>query len=381
MPLSKVKRRATRTFRAALRRLESPLLAHRNSSFQEAPADLARYVSGSQINQRDNVDVWRPEAKQEHRAVTHPGVLTIRDSGLIGHTRRNGAEHKSLQAIVNIVDGAGRPLFFPFKKRWDIRSSLAHLDLLFTTPNEGPRRKVALLGSSQVSFYHFLTEVVGDWWFLKQMGYAESDFASVVVHGQRTDWQEEILDMLRIPGIKRLYHFEVKERHVDLVLPYRSKGDAVSVPSWMCDALWSELGKGLAAPSGSRKIYVSRKDAPRRRMVNEAELTERLKGLGFEFLQLEGMTIVEQQALFGTARVVVAEHGAALTNIVWCPANATVVDIHASVPAMPCFQILAELRGLRYHPIFVARSEVLERDDWCITAEAIDRVVETVRGL
>jgi Glycosyltransferase 61 len=377
-PLTSAKRRATRTFRSALRGLERPLLAHPDSRFEAAPAHLARYASGSQINKRDNVRYWREEASQEHRSVTQPGVVTISDAGLIGHTRQSDAEHKSLQAIVNIIDSSGRPLFFPFKKRWNLKSSLKHLDLLFAGNGEGLQGKVALLGSSQVSFYHFVTEVVGDWWFLKQMGYRESDFSAIVVHGHRKDWQEEILDMLRIPADKRRYHFEVKARHIDLVVPYRTKGDAVTVPAWMCNALRSELGKGLGQRAGARKIYVSRKDASRRRMINEADMTERLKKLGFEIRQLEGMTIAEQQALFGSARVVVAEHGAALTNIAWCPANAAVVDIHPTVPAMPCFKILAELRGVRYLPVFVARSEDLERDDWSISAEAIERVLDAV---
>jgi hypothetical protein len=376
--LTSVKRRATRTFRAALRGLERPLLNHPDSSFQEAPASLAKQVTGSHINKADNVRVWREEGIQEHRAVAHPGVVTIRNAGLIGHTRRSDAEHKSLQAIVNIVDRSARPLFFPFKKRWNLRSSLQHLDLLFAGHGEGLRGKVALLGSSQVSFYHFVTEVVGDWWFLKQMGYRESDFSAIVVHGHRRDWQEEILDMLRIPADKRRYHFEVKARHIDLVVPYRTKGDAVTVPTWMCEALWSELGRGLGKRPGTRKIYLSRRDAPRRRMVNEADMTRRLKKFGFEILQLEGMTIAEQQALLGSARVVVAEHGAALTNVVWCPTNATVIDIHPTVPAMPCFRILAELRGLRYIPAFVARSGDLMRDDWSISAEAIERVLDAV---
>lgn len=352
------------------------MLNHRNSSVQPAPAGLARYLSGSQINRMDKVTVWRQEATPEHRAVTRPGVVTISDAGLIGHTRRSGGEHKSLQAIVNIVDSSGRPLLFPFKKRWNLKSSLAHLDLLLTRPAKGAKKKVALLGSSQVSYYHFVTEVVGDWWFLKQMGYRESDFSAVVVHGHGKDWQEEILDMLRIPREKRRYHFEVKERHVDLVLPYRTKGDAVSVPAWMCEALWSELGGGVSGRAGTRKIYLSRRDAPRRRMRNEAELTARLKQIGFEVWRLDGMTVAEQQDLLASARVVVAEHGAALTNIVWCPKGATVVDIHPSVPAMPCFKILAELRGLRYAPIFVQRSDKLERDDWIISERAIAGVLD-----
>jgi capsular polysaccharide biosynthesis protein len=95
---------------------------------------------------------------------------------------------------------------------------------------------------------------------------------------------------------------------------------------------------------------------------------------------MDGMTVAEQQALFGSAQVVVAEHGAALTNIVWCPRGATVVDIHPSVPAMPCFKILAELRGLRYTPVFATGSKVLENEDWSIGAAAIDAVLDAVCG-
>lgn len=366
--------------RAALWGIEASLLESRDAHFQEAPARLARYVSGSQINRRDHVHDWREEPRGEHRAVAHPGVVTIGGAGLIGHTGRNDRAHRSLQAIVNIVDSSGRPLFFPFKKRWNLRSTLKHLDLLFARRKEGPPEKVALLGSSQVSYYHFVTEAVGDWWFLRQMGYSVRDFDAVVVHGHRRQWQEEILEMLRIPREKRRYHSEMKERHVDLVLPYRTKGDAVNVPAWMCEALWSELGARVSARPGTRKIYLSRKDATRRRMLNEPELTARLKQIGFEIWRLDGMTVAEQQDLLASARVVVAEHGAALTNIVWCPKGATVVDIHPSVPAMPCFKILAEQRGLRYVPIFVRRSDKLERDDWVIGEQVIADVLAVAAG-
>lgn len=379
-PFKSARRGAANTLRAALWGIEASLLAARNAHFQEAPARLARYFSGSQINKRDHVHDWREEPAREHRAVAHPGVVTIGGAGLIGHTSKNEQEHRSLQAIVNVVDSSGRPLFFPFKKRWNLGSTLKHLDLLFARRKEGPPAKVALLGSSQVSFYHFVTEVVGDWWFLKQMGYSGRDFDAVVVHGHRRPWQEEILDLLRIPREKRRYHFEVKERHLDLVLAYRTKGDAVNVPAWMCEALWSELGGRVASRPGARRIYLSRRDASRRRMLNEAELTARLKRVGFEIWHLDGMTVAEQQDLLATARVVVAEHGAALTNIVWCPEGATVVDIHPSFPAMPCFKILAEQRGLRYVPIFARRSDKLERDDWVISEQGIAGVLDAAAG-
>jgi hypothetical protein len=378
-PLSSVRRAAQGIWSRALRRVERPLPEYAHAHFQPAPPALANCISGAQINRRDNVHCWfEGRRRASFGEIAHPGVFTIRDAGLIG--RSVTGRDKKTKAIVSIADDRGLPLFFPFKKAgdWNIANSLMGLTLIFGRRPAGKSRKYALLGSASVSFYHFLTEVVGDWWFLKRMGFTDSDFACVVVHGQGLPWQEEILDMLGISKEKRRYHFQVDEKRVDLVLPFRTKANADSVPSWMCEALWTELGAGLSAGAATRKVILSRKTAPRRRMLNVEELTAPLKRMGFEVVQLDGMTIAEQQALFASSRLVVAEHGAALTNLVWCPPSALVVDIHRDSVAAACFKILAELRGVRYAAVFAAASETLDYGDWRISEEAVDRVCRLV---
>lgn len=67
--------------------------------------------------------------------------------------------------------------------------------------------------------------------------------------------------------------------------------------------------------SSHRKIIVSRSLARTRRLLNEDWLVKELEG--FELVHLESLTFAEQVAMFSEARVVIAPHGAGLTNLVF----------------------------------------------------------------
>jgi capsular polysaccharide biosynthesis protein len=67
--------------------------------------------------------------------------------------------------------------------------------------------------------------------------------------------------------------------------------------------------------TSDKKIYITRNDALTRRVVNEQEVIEELTKIGFEIFSLEGLSIVDQAKLFSMAKIVVAPHGAGLTNL------------------------------------------------------------------
>ena len=80
-----------------------------------------------------------------------------------------------------------------------------------------------------------------------------------------------------------------------------------------------------AAATG--RIYVSRKDALQRVLLNEDEVEAALTKLGFEIVTLTGMPVRDQIALFSGARCIVGPHGAGLTNVMFAPPGAIVVEI------------------------------------------------------
>lgn len=97
-----------------------------------------------------------------------------------------------------------------------------------------------------------------------------------------------------------------------------------------------------------RKIYVSRKHARRRKISNEDEVWQCLESYGFERLELETVSWSEQVRFFSEASVVVASHGAGLTNIMFMNKGTHVIELKASNNNYWCYFSLARVFGLQY---------------------------------
>lgn len=78
---------------------------------------------------------------------------------------------------------------------------------------------------------------------------------------------------------------------------------------------------------GGPLVYVSRKRAKTRRVLNEEDLLPDLAALGFAALQLEELSLADQIATFRNAGVVVAPHGSGLANILFCRPGTKIVEI------------------------------------------------------
>jgi len=76
----------------------------------------------------------------------------------------------------------------------------------------------------------------------------------------------------------------------------------------------------------SNRIYISRGDARYRYITNEKEVMEALTKIGFHCLSLKGMSFIEQISLFYHADTIISIHGAALTNLIFCKPNTTVIE-------------------------------------------------------
>lgn len=133
------------------------------------------------------------------------------------------------------------------------------------------------------------------------------------------------------------------------------RADRLLVPSQMNAAYgvkWSrEFLLGALGPRtrGERKnLYISRRQSFKRRIRNEAELMACLKKNGFVFLELEGMTVQEQAAAFRGANIVVAPHGAGLTNMLFADENATLIEMFNPAYINNCFQRMVSQTGGRY---------------------------------
>lgn len=106
---------------------------------------------------------------------------------------------------------------------------------------------------------------------------------------------------------------------------------------------------GIRGASGAtRKVFISRQGAARRRLVNEDAIWPDLQAAGFERVRLEDLPFDEQVALMKTTRVLFAPHGAGLTNMLFCPPGCEIVEIADLSFPNPNFYALASALGHRY---------------------------------
>lgn len=177
----------------------------------------------------------------------------------------------------------------------------------------------------------------------------------IIFPESRYDYVRVIRDRL-LPGAREIAQ---KQLYFVKELSFMSdSGTHFRHPARMCDPRIIEpLSKvfnrdGLADPASPKKIYISRSDAPLRRIENEAGIEAMLKSRGFTSVVMTGKTVLEQARLFHNADIIVTPHGAALTSLLFCRPGAEVVELHNAKRGTAAFYLLARSMGVNYKAVF-----------------------------
>lgn len=97
-----------------------------------------------------------------------------------------------------------------------------------------------------------------------------------------------------------------------------------------------------------RKIFISRRKASRRKILNESLLCETLAYFGFEIIVLEDLPIVSQIQYFFESQVVVSSHGAGLSNVMYMAPGTSVLELKANDNDYWCFFSISRVFQLNY---------------------------------
>jgi hypothetical protein len=98
------------------------------------------------------------------------------------------------------------------------------------------------------------------------------------------------------------------------------------------------------------RIYISRSKATKRRITNENEVIEVVKGYGFSVVCFEDFPFEEQVKMMSHARHVVANHGAGLANMLFLPERSSVFELRRfGDSTCNCYFILAAALDLKFY--------------------------------
>jgi capsular polysaccharide biosynthesis protein len=300
----------------------------------------------------------------------------------------------SPQGVIFRADGS---LVYESVAPWQIENFMAqfgqsverHADGGFKPrlPAPGALTRVSLAvharEGGETGYFHFINSILPRLGLLKRM--TSLDRPEILV-SQRQPFARDLLQALGI-GCSELTSCWLCVDTLVYLSPFTFQGDHFTRPRFGSQLIRELLQPIMPRAEGRRRIYLSRRDAPVRRLANEGDMDPVLKEFGFETIAIERMPIRDQMQLFAEASHLLSVHGAGLSNMVFMPESSTVTEIVSPSRLWPTFRMLAARHDRRYHAVIgtsVASADTLIRgegnEDFCCDPQMLRMSLRQVYG-
>ena len=164
---------------------------------------------------------------------------------------------------------------------------------------------------------------------------------------RRTSWEQQYLSHLGF-GEDRLLDTRQKIQVSARTVVTANNQGALWLPS--PSAILALRRTFLTEPeprAGRKRIYISRAHW-RRKVRNEEDVRRVVTSFGIEVLEDVPPSVSEEIQLFRDASLVVAAHGSALSNLVWCAPGTRVIELLSGSYAHMQVAYLSHILGLDY---------------------------------
>ena len=259
------------------------------------------------------------------RAAAATEVLTLTGARLLAGADAAG------EFAPAILDARGRSLDLR-----EIRFRPFHASLANRAPDLRRRRAVWIAERVFDNYAHWFTAHLGKLVLLRDRGM----LADLVLPADRPAWLDASLARIGAAPAAELPRGGVLAADELVVVA--------------CDRFRPELlgpaRDAVSDPLGGpdARVFVSRRSARGRRLVGEDALMPLIARHGFEAVEMERLSWTDQVALMARTRVMLAPHGAGLTNMLFCAPGTTVIEIADPAYPNPNFYAMAAALGHRY---------------------------------
>ncbi|WP_322937128.1 glycosyltransferase family 61 protein [Nocardioides bizhenqiangii] len=312
---------------------------------------------------------------EEERTAVVPATFTLevtngRLAGDFGATITPGGilDHET-STYFGVFDWREHPLY--------LRPTLGRIERV-----EGSVLSLAARGASG-NYYHFLYDAIARYGVFEESMPGEQVDAVVVPHGTR--YQRELLELAGIPGPYIQPQADRTVRADRLLVPSNPNWALQAPPStvsWLRDRLPAK-----EPPTTPQRLYLTRGSAPQtRRYLEEEELMPELERRGFVRLDPGTLSVQQQIDTFHAAEVVVAPHGAGLTNVTFSPSGVRVLELFPSTYVHRGLWAICQAIGADYRYLVATRPARPGRhnagisDDVSIPPDRVLRAVDELLG-
>lgn len=190
--------------------------------------------------------------------------------------------------------------------------------------------KVAILtGAAANDYAGWMLDVLPRIELIRRSGIELDSIDWFVVNKSELPFQQETLALLEIPPIEILS----SDRYPQIVATELIVPSFPQYLDWVSAATIEFLRETFLAQTNSpeaeppERIYLSPRNTPDGKLINEAEVISLLSQYGFQTVFLEAMSVSERVSLFAQAKAIVAPHGSGLANLAFCEPQTTVIEL------------------------------------------------------
>jgi hypothetical protein len=196
-------------------------------------------------------------------------------------------------------------------------------------------------------YFHWITDVL-----TRIIAVTEKDKDAVIVLSSTGKKISFIIQSLAELNLKVLFlddEFTWKINKFHFVCPTASTGNYnEEIINLLREKIRNSIS--LENTNPTRRIYISRKKAPRRFIVNEEEVEKLLAKYDFECLCFEDFSWEEQVRISMNTEILVSLHGAGLTNMIAMPPNSNIVELRKEEDKQNnCYFSLASALKINYY--------------------------------
>jgi capsular polysaccharide biosynthesis protein len=218
------------------------------------------------------------------------------------------------------------------------------------------------------NYYHWTIETLPRIRALERYAEESGEYPDLLVPADRPSWMDETIDRINYRG--RVLGWSGPVADVDRLVVPVFPDPTPEECRWLRDRMRS--GRDRERSPGGSRVFISREDATIRKVMNAGEILPVLDEYGFETHVLTELSVAEQVGLFANAEIVVAAHGAGLTNLVYAD-DLTVIELFGD-KKIASFARLAEMLDHEYVPVDCDQRGV----DLVVDPSALERAIESV---
>ncbi|WP_444935012.1 glycosyltransferase family 61 protein [Microbulbifer sp. JTAC008] len=201
-------------------------------------------------------------------------------------------------------------------------------------------------------YTHWLFDLLPKLDCLQFAGVDLSRYDKIIVNGVSSPFQKASFQALSIPVDKvvTLKSLDGRRYHCDELTTVGPVRQAYFTGLWVIDFIRRVFPVKKPEGQFSKRVYLSRGKASRRRVINESQVVDLLDRLNVQTIYCEDYSINEMHWIMNNSELVVAPHGAGLCNIAFCNPGVKVVEFF-SQHISPEYYLFSKILNLSYRSV------------------------------